>query len=351
MDKKNVAILTINDNNNYGNRLQNYALQETLKKLNCDVKTIWQLNHSYIHKFLAKKKVFLNKKSFKLRYKNFNKFNNDYLDVVDYKFPNLKKINNNFDKFVVGSDQVWNFNFNCFSDEYFLKFADYDKTISYAASFGIKEIPENFRKNYEEGLKSIKNISVREEDGKRIVKEIIGKDDVQVVLDPTLLLSREEWKKISKKPIFVNDNEKFALKCFLGEMPEQYRNDINNYIQENNIRLYDICDMDKDEIYSISPNELLYMVENSECIFTNSFHISVFSVIFNKKFFVYDKKSKTDTAMNSRIDTLLKNCNIENNRNPIYECLNSWNVDYNDVEKRINKLKDSSIEFLKNAIK
>lgn len=344
---KKIGILTINDNANYGNRLQNYALEYFLSNNGFDTRTIWQLNHSCIHKLLSKgKDLFLNS-NYRKRKVKFSKFNKKYLKIKDYKIRNLKKISQYYDYFVVGSDQVWNYNYNCFSDEYFLKFSPKEKNISYAASFGFSEMPLDKKKTYVDGLNNFKSISVREEQSVKLLKDI--NLDSTFVLDPTLLLSKSEWLKLEKKPNnFIN--KKYIVKCFLGEIPNEFIKDINLFIKENNFEIIDINDFSNTKNSTYSPDELLYVLEHAEYIFTNSFHISVFSIIFDKQFFVYDKKSKNDKGMNTRIDSLLKIFNITNNRNCNLNSIKNEKINNNDHEK-YNKLLKISRDFLLDNLK
>ena len=135
---KKVGILTLNGNTNYGNRLQNYALQEVIKKLNCRVDCIWFID-SYIKMIKNSMKRFL---IFNNKYNRYRKFYNFSKSNLNIKYYLKKQINNKYDYFIVGSDQVWNYDFKSFdTNTMFLKFSDYEKNISYSASFGVDTIP------------------------------------------------------------------------------------------------------------------------------------------------------------------------------------------------------------------
>ena len=101
---------------------------------------------------------------------------------------------------MVGSDQVWNVNFPFFNKEYLLHSIESNNKISYASSFGTEELPSEYNKVFKDELLKFKCISVREDAGKKIVEEITGRKDVQVLVDPTMLLTAEEWDKVSRKP-------------------------------------------------------------------------------------------------------------------------------------------------------
>lgn len=345
---KKVAILTINDNLNYGNRLQNYALETFLKSNGYSVFTIWKLNRSLIQKIMIFIRDFFKNKYIKKRISKFRKFNKSYLNIKNYYFRNYKKINGEFDFFIVGSDQVWNYNYSSFSPSYFLDFSNNKKkNISYAASFGISDIPDSYKSVYVNGLNRFNAISVREDSGVELLKNI-GFKSIKV-LDPTLLLSVNEWKKVISKPKHCNLNSKYVIKFFLGEIPNNYICDIDKFINDNNFDVIDFNDINSKYYYS-SPNEFLYYIKNAEIIFTNSFHASVFSIIFNKNFYVYDKNNKKDIGMNSRIDSLLFLFEIFDNRNCCYsDILYNKNPKY-DL-KKMKYLKQISKDFLLNNLK
>ena len=179
-----IAIITIYDNDNYGNRLQNYATQEVLKKEGFEVITIknhYLLNKDcnnieyifQIIKFLIKSSLEYIKKFYRRRC--FSKFNKNINTTTLYvtKF-NLKKLNKKYDLFICGSDQVWNPEFRRLTSFDLLEFADDTKKVAFAASFGTSKLDEQFTKKVSKSLKKFKNLSVREDAGKRIVENLTG---------------------------------------------------------------------------------------------------------------------------------------------------------------------------------
>ena len=216
-ERMKVAIITITDGQNYGNRLQNYALQEVLKSLGMDVLTVKRKN------FHDKKKLLrIVKRTIKcilgksygrprlIRKKNFDEFSSTYIQFDSAVLQNNKSprnIKNRFNYFIVGSDQVWNAGFRIIREDllnYLASFADPGQRISYAASFGTNTIATDYEKVFREELSKFKAISVREESALDILKSL-GLQGT-VVLDPTMLLSAEQWLAISKKPKYSVDN-------------------------------------------------------------------------------------------------------------------------------------------------
>lgn len=350
MDKK-VAIITICDNSNYGNRLQNYALHRVISNLGVDSVTLWDKKENTIREQI---KLFIKKivptgnidrnKYTKFQEFTRNRINNYYIDLND-----LNKINDKFDYFIVGSDQIWNYNFGHAKDKDFLKFSDYNKTISYAPSFGISNIDEEWKEKIYEGVNHIKYLSVRENRGSEIIKELTNRD-AQVVLDPTLLLSKSEWCEIQKKPKNMI-KEKYILTYFLGEKSEKLKFEIDKISIENNLKIINLYDIEDEKFYACGPSEFLYLFNHAELVLTDSFHACVFSMIFNKSFYVFDRNSKEIKSMNSRLDTLLstfkqdqRKVNTLDGIKDVFEC------DYSESYEVLKVKQKESMDFLKNAL-
>lgn len=311
--KKKLAILTINDDGNLGNRLQNYATQETLKKYNVEVETIQNqkgiVGKGYIKIKKLVKKILIVKPKFK-RYSNFVKFNKNIryskYHIDSNYIPN--KLATAYDFYITGSDQVWNPNFNRMSDIDFLKFAPKEKRSSFSASFGISKIPEELKEYYKINLLEMQNLSVREDRGKEIIKELTGRTDVEVLIDPTMMLTAQEWDKVSKKPRKLKNN-KYILNYFLGNLSEKRRKEIEQVANKNNCTVINL--MDKNEpMYGSGPSEFLYLVKNAFMICTDSYHGSVFSIIYNKPFVIFDREDNI-VNMNSRLETLLSKFGLQ----------------------------------------
>ena len=310
----NIAIITINDNNNYGNRLQNYALQKTLLKYVNIVDTIWWCKKNYIIrkiKFIIK--YILNWRGVRsyyiencIRKYNIKKFSDKYINIK-YDYTIKKDLNNKYDYFFVGSDQVWNFNFWAAWDTLdnsinaiFLKFASKEKRIAYAASIGVTVIPKNKEKFFIDNLKEMKAISMREKAGAKLVQNLIG-SDVSVVVDPTVLLSKEEWKEIELIPEWYH-GEKYILTYFLGN-PSPI---IENLAKKNNWKIFNLMDKSNLDLYASRVEEFVYLIEHAELVATDSFHACVFSILMNTPFLVVNRQQKGAVDMTSRIDTLLE---------------------------------------------
>lgn len=359
---KKIGIVTLCGNNNYGNKLQNYALQYVLENKGYTVESIWNSDvdikgiKGYTKKIyhLLKKSIKNKKNFFELelkREKKFKKFSKEFIKYSEYKLTSKKKcfeIGDKYDYFIVGSDQVWNYNDPNFSDIYFLKFSrDINKNISYAASFGLDSIPKDKEIIYKEGLKNIKNISVREKNGKDFLDKI-GFNNAKYVLDPTLLIEKEKWEECFK--LKDNNDEKFIFIYFLSKN-EEFNNELRNYAKEKNLNVIDIFEYSK-KSYISDPIDFLNYIKNAELIITDSFHSTIFSILFRKKFIVIDRKSSNKNITNSRMNNLLEILNLKNRK---YE--NGKSIDYyrnleyaNDIDEKLEQLRNESQEFLNQSI-
>ena len=247
-----------------------------------------------------------------------------------------------------GSDQVWNPKFDRLSDVDLLSFATLGQRISFSASFGISELPENSKEKAKRELEKFKSISVREDRGKEIVEELTERKDVQVLVDPTMLLTSEEWDKVANKPEQLK-TDKYILNYFLGEMSEKRKKEIERIAKENNCEIINILDKNN-PFYQTGPCEFLYLEKNAFLICTDSFHSSVFAILYNRPFVVFDREDSNE-KMNSRLDTLLKKFKLENRwyKDKITE--EQLQVDYKESYIILEEERKKAKEFLENAIK
>ena len=351
---KKVAILTINDDNNYGNRLQNYATQECLKKYDCEVETIPNIQGGAGHnlyklkiKRIIKRLLFVLKK-FK-RYNHFYKFNKNIKNskIIIDKDNIPKDLGEKYEVFFSGSDQVWNPTFKRMSDIDFLTFATSNKRNSFSASFGISEIPEDLKEYYTSKLNEFNNISVREDRGKEIIEELTGRTDVEVLVDPTMLLTSEEWDKVAKKPKQLK-TDKYILNYFLGELSEERKKEINRIAAENECEVINILDKNG-PFYATGPSEFIYLEKNAFLVCTDSFHSSVFAILYNRPFVVFEREDKT-VSMNSRIETLINKFNLKNRKFTGKISEDNLNHDYTEAYKILGEERKKTEQFLRKVL-
>ncbi len=311
-----VGIVTITELDNFGNRLQNFALQQVLKSIGCEVETIpnyitykyrksrkYQMRE-FLHAVKVSNREMISKLVKQWRFEKFDKKHfefSKYYSTIDFISPQL---NEHFDFFVAGSDQIWNPYFPFNREFNFLTFADKEKRVAYSASFGVEEIPEDKIEMYKAYLNGMKSISVREFAGQKIVEKLIGRN-VPVLPDPTLLLTESEWCAIAKKPNWLMANQKYILTYFLGSTED--RNNLFDelyarYPEYEKLKIIDINEIQNIRAYSINPSEFIYLIQHAKLMVTDSFHGTVFSVIMKTPYIT--AKRKGGVSMHSRIESL-----------------------------------------------
>lgn len=359
---KKSLIISLYDINNYGNRLQNYALQNVLGKF-CEVKTYNNIEDDQetlnikkryksitikvkIRKYLSKirhKVLKLNKRNVLVnskRLENFMNFNNNNILITENK--------DNYDYYIIGSDQVWNPDFARSYNINFGLFANSkSKVISYAASFGVNKIPDECKEIYKQGLRNISNISVREEAGAQIVKDLIGKEPL-VVVDPTMLLTAEEWRRIETKPKNI-EGKKYILTYFLGKISGKRKKFLDKIAKQNNLEIINMLKIKEEETCIAGPSGFLGYIDNSSIVFTDSFHACIFSILFKKPFYILNREGNLQN-MNSRLDTLLSKFNLKTRILNSYEDKISFDIDYSNTDKILEEERKKSDEFLRKAL-
>ena len=194
----------------------------------------------------------------------------------------------------------------------------------------------------------MKLISMREKAGADLVKNLISKD-VSVVVDPTILLSKEEWKKIESRPEWYND-EKYILTYFLGNSSSA----VENLAKKNNCKIYNLMDSDNLNLYASKVEEFVFLIDHAQLVVTDSFHACVFSILMNTPFLVINRQQKGVADMTSRIDTLLNLFGYKNRYIVNGKCELSdeeiLNMDFSNVKTIQEQEKKHSKDFLGKAL-
>lgn len=380
-----IGIITILKCNNFGAELQAYATQKKLNSLGYNAEIIDMLYYKhpkfkkskfsrpFVKQTLKEKiteyikyrvlntliyniiplfsiKLKLRNKKFKDFHENNTRMSQTY-NSLDSLYSNCKE----YDTYIVGSDQVWNPATGMNIEPFFLTFAPKNKNkISYASSFGVANIESEYINKYKELLNRINHISVRETNGARIVKEITGRN-VQVVLDPTLLLNKDEWKECSSK---FNPCKKGYVLIYEVCACKKIHDLSFEYSKRYSIPIYRVCvrgilnwkTKGITNLVDIGPADFISLFENANIVFTNSFHGTAFSVNMGKNFYsVLSRSGKK----NSRITSLLSLLNLdariiyqEDNENIIFS-----GYDIADVNERLDIERKKSIDFLIESIK
>ena len=298
--------------NNYGNRLQNYALQEYIRSLGEDIQ-VYTLQRNYSRNIaLAKlKKLAMqilkpDDMYIKELKRKFNSFNNNYLTIAKetvYKYYSNTKLNNIYDFFISGSDQVWNPGYTTTSKVDFAVFAPTRKRLSYAASIGLSDIPKEKRNEFGEWIDGMYALSVREKEGAKLLEKLYGKK-AEVHVDPTMLLDVDQWISIEKQPKWYTGN-KYVLAYFLGDQYTEIKQMIDTSHKIYNANIVHVFSQKQDVRYIHDPSEFLWLIRHAEHVLTDSFHCVLFSVLFGKSFTIFRRTGNEDNT-GSRITTLLE---------------------------------------------
>ncbi len=347
---------------NYGTRLQNYALCHAIKQLGGEPISI-SINNTKtkIERVLKdifarcpivcdKQKVWLNNTRKRAAFKAFNAG----LNVKEYTYKQLYEIDFSEAIAIAGSDQIWSpAHMKRFPRErefYFLQFVPGNKRFTYAPSFGSDTIPEDMIEMYRNYLGQFKNITVREMKGQEIVYELTGKK-AQLLPDPVFLLSREEWRRRSAKIERCSKN-KYIVLYFLGIQNRDIIENIMEYSKKNNYEsVYISGNFYQEQDITPSPDEFVGLIDGAEMVLTDSFHASAFSIIMETPFRVFRRK---DVEQFSRIETLLNKYNyldaiIESVEQ--LDCLPD-NMEHNvrSVNSVLENEKKVGMEYLKNLL-
>lgn len=226
---------------------------------------------------------------------------------VVYRGNDMRAAGEAYDCFVTGSDQVWNLDW--YQGAYFLDFVPEGKRkISYAASLGMNSLTEEQKQFFLRALTDFTAVSVREADAVELLQPLTALD-VCCTLDPTMLLSAEQWDEICSERIV---QEPYLFCYFLGEN-QKLRRMAEKYARSRGLKIVTIphakgsytkgdANFGDVQVWAASPSEFLSLIKHAGCIFTNSFHAVVFSGIYKKEYFVFPRR-KGD-RMVSRIYTL-----------------------------------------------
>ena len=367
---------------NYGAALQGYALVKQLRIMGFDAYDI-NYNSSYVHnpkqyslvkKTMSRLKLLMNPKVVlnKLRsIKNINKW-----DVLSYSFRSfireneltynngtfytleeLSSLSKSFYAFITGSDVVWNPNLHKgYNDEgFFLDFtADGVKRIAYAPSTGITSFPETAKGNLMELLQKFDALSIREQSGADLIHELTGLN-IKVVLDPTLLLPSKEYDEIVKLPDDIPPE--YILVYKFGDITHT-QEQINRMQGELNIPVIYVpagkYGKNISPRYDIGPGEFVGLIKNAKIVMTDSFHCSVFCLIYHTPFYTfYRTLPKAGKDINDRMINLLKIVGLENRMiTPDKELDFSqiFEIDFSATDVIIDSMRRDSLAYLRNAL-
>ncbi len=391
---KRIGILTFHNVINYGAVLQAYALQRKINDMGFDAeiidyRSVGDINlyardpkDSIVKKILRyasnpikhyghiKRRLELKvirrledqlfKKQSQRQIQSFAYFKERYLKILNkscHTIDDLKEAERIYDRIIVGSDQVWNPFITQGDTAYFLSFIkDDNKKISYAASFGSKDIPVEFQHGIVPLLKRIRHLSVREISGADLVRTLCGRD-VKVVVDPTLLLTSAQWEEIIEDKRF-SEPYIFCYAFFDSPLVRRLCIHLSKITGFKIVRLTlypatlqkikEYLDTSTVYVNDSGPLEFLSYFKNASIVVTNSYHGVIFSINFNKDFFVVIPEHSADRVLDILDSYRLRDrLQKEGSELPAKE---DMKIDYTMVEPVLRREREKSIEFLKNSL-
>lgn len=371
MKDKKIGIITFHNSYNCGSMLESFAIQKIIEKL-CGNPEIINFSNSGQRRLYS---VFFKNNSIKniiknililpginkIKYNNkmYEKFKNTNFVLSD-EYSNMSQLSDeNYNVVVAGSDQIWNITIDDSDDAYFLPWVSNAKKVAYAPSFGAKNILKNSScpEKYKKMLLDFDSLSIRENNGKKWIKDLCNKD-VDVLLDPTLLLEREDYDRIADKNYRVKDKYIFFYSpafnrdiCrFVKKISEKYNLKVitwstkSYYMKFIKTFGFELPDYEDPSIY-------LNLIKNADLVITTSYHGTIFSTIYRKKFIVV--KNGGMYGDDDRVKTLLEQLNMNDRLMP-YTFDETYNyfssVDYSEYDSNLPKLKKKSIDYINKEI-
>lgn len=356
-----IAIVTLTKGANYGNRLQNYAVENVLKGIGYRAVTLSDFRFADIdalHRcwYLLKRAFKISNYNYTYRQLRFSKFNDKLLSYSSASNANI----DSFDYVVYGSDQIWNTHFEAsvVADFSFLfgETVPKRKKVAYSASVGTGDIPEEYKKRIAKALRDFRSISVREEQAANMICELTGRK-VPVTIDPTLMLDALIGSGLKRSHAMCVKNEKILLTYFLGDLSPERKAYIDTVARQFGLRVVALQnewakDISDPAVYATTPDEFIWLVHHCRLMLTDSFHGSVFSMLFDKPFRCFGRQESGVADMSSRLDTLFGKFGIGD------WCCGSvqedpdhiFYKDYASVPMVLERERQFALDYLKNAL-
>lgn len=286
-----------------------------------------------------------------------NNFITNFLGVEQVGYYQLKnRGNGKYYAYICGSDQIWNGYFPVVEDQYYLRFAKEKERISFAPSFGSADILECNKKRLARYIRAIPHLSTRETYGKLLIMKLCKKE-AEVLCDPTLMIPRNEWNKITQNEALSEISEApYLLAFYLDEPSDEAIKYISDIAYRNNFTVimiaYDHVSLREigADYYDVGPLEFVNSIKQAQYICTDSFHATAFSVIFERQFLCFKRQSKSGVDSSGRIMDFLKNCKLQERY--IDKTINSNNnqINFKEARRYLVNERIRGISFLSSAL-
>lgn len=313
--RRRVGIVTIQSRANYGNRLQNYATAELIKKMGYQpVSLILDRSRDLLARIRSAARRALGKKLHEesmsaQRLEAFDRFN----ELMDFEVVDYASLHRNLDCdfYCAGSDQIWRFARFGFGEKWtFLQFADKDRRISLAPSFGVDTMTRLQSRRLGRYVDGYRMLSVREERGAEMIAGASGRK-AEVICDPTLALSPEEWRSVSCDSL--TPAVPYVFVYLLGDATCETTAIINAASRNGELEVVYLSDRERQGEPPAGPSEFLSLVDHAQHVVTDSFHASIFSSLFRTPLTIVRRNAGSSAFSNmfGRIETLAAKLGIE----------------------------------------
>lgn len=310
--KQKVGIVTLPGNFNYGNRLQNYAVAQAYESRGFKAESLVLTDRpnalrdlkQLVRKLLRKPVSHPEDNMSEERLEAFQRFNkNMCTGVVNFDEFNPKE----YAFFSVGSDQVWNLGYIKYNEDwFFLDFAKKEQRIALAPSIGLDALDERQSRRLAKGVRNFPLLSVREERGAELIYEASG-IRAEVICDPTLVLTPEEWDAVSSDSL--TPKEPYIFTYLLGGVGSEASDVLKQLHSLNGYPVISLTDRDDGSELPAGPAEFISLIKNATFVVTDSFHAAVFSSIFETPLSIVHRDGM---SMFSRLQTLAEKLGTEN---------------------------------------
>ena len=376
-----IAITTWHDGPNSGTFFQLYGLYQYLKGLGHEVKVVDYIHQPEDHisrgvmyyaaqilplvrnkwkRRIAHKKERILQLPYKQLILERDRRCSEYWRLLEYTSPirtqeDFERLNDQFDAFVVGSDQVWNA--TMLNRRYFLDYVHPDKLkVAYGPSVGVGSVLPYQRKMYKKYVSSFNHVAVREQLLCDILNEELPGPHAQHLLDPSMLFRREDYLKMARLPLGLS-SEEYVL-CYFAPNNEHQEAVVREYAEQKGLKVVVMAmfgyswKMKADLTVCADPSEFLGLISNAAAVFTSSFHCTIFSILFHRNLFVFENKKASKTAdINQRYTEQLRTYGMQHRYIRTGGTLTAdllQDIDYNSVEQIFQLRLAESRKYLNN---
>ena len=372
------GLITFHYAHHYGAQLQAYALMKSVSKAGADCEIIHYIRADTIEgsglfkkgmsagSLLSNANTLINYGKLKKRHDRFDSFVNHEMKLSERfygSYEELRREPPSYDVYVCGSDQIWNpliYREQTFDPAFFAEFAAQGKKIAYAPSFGITTIPEDKREELKKYLAKFEALSVREKQGEKIIREISGRDAV-TVLDPTLLLTGDEWSELASEPAYSQP----YLLCYFITDGRKYSEYVKALSEQYHLPVVSLCGsrrvvpQTKHKVLDAGPEEFISLFRHAGLVCTDSFHGTVFSVNFKKDFYSFESAQKSEKSVNSRLYNILDKLDLVSRLYSVSNGISEFKsklsdklgiIDYVAVDQLLQQERVFSCRYLKEAL-